>query len=325
MKTIVFTLCSNNYLAHAKTLGDSLKSVSPNTEFIIGLVDEFNDQIDYSFFEPHQIIKYDQIGFPFFKDMIAEYNIIEFNTSVKPYYMEFLLNKYGEGAKVYYIDPDIKMYAGLDYLNSILDTSNIVVTPNLTEVPNEVDPGELASLRHGMFNLGFIGVSNTPETIRFLHWWQKRLRTHCIIDKSNGVFVDQKWVDFAPMYFKGTHVLKHKGYNMAWWNFSERTLVNHNGKYVVNSPKEELVFFHFSGYKPGSLSYTGRNNNSTDYALESKPELVDLFEDYHQLLLKNDFNKLSAIKPTIQFAHGKKVVDSSLQNKLKMKVKKFLK
>ena len=36
MKTVVFTLCSNNYLAHAKTLGDSIREMCHETDFIIG-------------------------------------------------------------------------------------------------------------------------------------------------------------------------------------------------------------------------------------------------------------------------------------------------
>ena len=160
MKTIIFTLCSNNYLAHAKTLGDSVKQFSPETEFIIGLVDKFDEEIDYSTFE---VIKYDQIGYDCFEDMLSKYNIIEFNTAVKPYYLQYLLNKYGEGTKVYYIDPDIKLYSNINHLNNLLDANDIVLTPNLTEMPNEVDLGELASLRHGLFNLGYIGVKNRDE------------------------------------------------------------------------------------------------------------------------------------------------------------------
>ena len=107
MKNIVFTLCSNNYLAHAKTLGDSVRSTNPDFHFIIGLVDKRNPAIDYSFFKDFEIIDYDKIGFSFFHEMIVQYNVIEFNTAVKPFYLEYLLNRYGIGSKVFYIDPDI--------------------------------------------------------------------------------------------------------------------------------------------------------------------------------------------------------------------------
>ncbi len=46
--TIAFTICSNNYLAHAKTVGDSYLKYHPNNKFIIGLVDKLQDEYDYS-------------------------------------------------------------------------------------------------------------------------------------------------------------------------------------------------------------------------------------------------------------------------------------
>jgi hypothetical protein len=49
MQEIIFTLCSNNYLAQAKTLGDSVKKFNPDVLFVIGLVDKLHPEIDYSF------------------------------------------------------------------------------------------------------------------------------------------------------------------------------------------------------------------------------------------------------------------------------------
>src|SRR5689334_7205821 len=130
MQKIVFTLCSNNYLAHAKTLGDSLRATNPDVEFIIGLTDKLSPQIDYTFFEPFQIIPYDAIGVDFFEEMVHQYNIIEFNTSVKPFYFESLFQKYGADSLVYYVDPDIAVYGSFEEMNNLLLTNNFLVTPH---------------------------------------------------------------------------------------------------------------------------------------------------------------------------------------------------
>lgn len=325
MKTVVFTLCSNNYLAHAKTLGDSIREKCPETEFIIGLVDEYHPDIDYTFFKPYEIIKYDQIGFDCFQDMLSRYNIIEFNTAVKPYYLEFLLNRFGAGSKVYYIDPDIKLYSDINYLNDLLYEYDILLTPNLVDLPEEVDLGELASLRHGMFNLGFLGVKNSSEGLRFISWWKKRLLNHCLIDKSKGIFVDQKWVDLAPLFFTGIHIIRAKGYNMAWWNLSERKLVESEEKYFVNNTNEKLVFFHFSGYKPGSTNFTGRNNDDPEYGFERRPELFKIFKEYSDSLYKNGFIRFSESKPKLNFGYAVKTNPVTLKSRIKKVIKKVLK
>jgi hypothetical protein len=325
MKTIIFTLCSNNYLAHAKTLGDSIHKFAPEAEFSIGLVDEFHPEIDYSFFNPFEIIKYDQIGFSCFTTMLANYNIIEFNTAVKPYFLDYFLQKHGVGTNVYYIDPDIVFYKGLDELQAILKTHNIVLTPMITKANLKVSTDELVALRHGMYNLGFIGVKYSEETLRFVNWWKERLREHCIIDKPRGLFVDQKWIDIAPLFFDGVFIFKHLGYNMAWWNIAERELHRDSiGNYFVNTPDQELVFFHFSGYKLGGNSYTGRIDDSA-YSFQSRPDLVEIFNAYSKDMLANDYHKLTALKPLLHFGSAKKQEKISNIRKVKILVRKSIK
>ena len=42
----VFTVCSANYLAQAKTLGQSLHQHNPDYHFVIGLVDRISPELD---------------------------------------------------------------------------------------------------------------------------------------------------------------------------------------------------------------------------------------------------------------------------------------
>jgi len=323
MKKIIFTLCSNNYLAHAKTLGDSVKMLTPDCHFVIGLVDKLDTRIDYTSFSEFEIIPYDKIGFPFFGDMLAAYNVIEFNTSVKPFYFDYLFRKHGKDARILYIDPDIEAYQSLDNLFTQLSDNGILLTPNLVKEPQSLAPGELASLRHGMYNLGFIGIAYTDESQRFIKWWQERLRHHCLIEKCRGIFVDQKWVDLAPLFFKDIKLIDHPGYNMAWWNLSERKLVDKDGVYYVNSTDHLLYFFHFSGYTPGTEFYTGRVNTSNQYSFSNAPELRPLFMQYTEKLKANGYETLSKHKPLLQFGSAKKDPSKTLKGRVKRVLKKM--
>ena len=76
---IIFTICSNNYLAQAKALGDSVLQTNPDYTFFIGLVDELgtiNDALTFAAQKanlktysvtnyPKKISKFEQL----FKDM----------------------------------------------------------------------------------------------------------------------------------------------------------------------------------------------------------------------------------------------------------------
>jgi len=320
MSVIVFTLCSNNYLAHAKTLGDSLLKYHPELKFIIGLVDKKDSAIDYDFFKPYEIVTYDELCCAEFSSMISRYDIVEFNTAVKPFYFEYLFNLYKHlYEKIFYIDPDIYFYKSLDTLIEILDNSNIVLTPHLTVAPENVTLDELVAMRHGHFNLGFIGVRLSSESSRFISWWKERLVSHCVVDKPMGLFVDQKWINLVPLYFEGVYIFKHQGYNMAWWNFSERELLLFNNNYYVNRMDQELVFFHFSGYRPDSDLFTGRVNSSSSFSFSNKPELETIFRDYGIQLEMNRYKQLHMAKPLLQFR-----VSSSNKTLLYKRVRKVV-
>jgi pterin-4a-carbinolamine dehydratase len=315
MPPIVFTLCSNNYLAHAKTLGDSLLNFHPELKFYIGLVDKKHPEIDYKLFSSFTILPFDEIGYDCFNDMLLKYNIIEFNTAVKPFYFDYFMKKYGAGINIYYIDPDICFYQGLNELENLLEKHPIILTPMITKPGLEVSTDELVALRHGMYNLGFICLKSGEHTKHFIQWWMKRLEKHCVIDKPRGLFVDQKWIDIATLFFDGIYILKHPGYNMAWWNLAERTLIELNNSYYVNSQEYPLVFFHFSGYKPGSPAFTGRVATEA-YSFNRHPELKNIFEDYAVKLKNNQYQSLSNFKPLLNF-YTPKNKDSNIKKAIK--------
>lgn len=299
-KSIYFTLCSNNYLAHAATLGYSVLKWASEATFIIGLVDEKDPSIDYGQFSRFEIIPCFDLGYSVFEDMLAQYNIIEFNTAVKPFYFEYLFEKNPEIDKIYYIDPDILLYQSVEELDKTWGDMDILLTPNLIYLPESTSTGELASLRHGVNNLGFIGIKRGEEGMKFVQWWKDRLRAHCKIDKCKGIFVDQKWVDLAPLFFDKIKSVKHPGWNMAWWNFSERKLVSIDDELHVNSEEFKLIFFHFSGFKPGNRLITERMQ-SDEFAISENQLLQSLFNDYEERLISNGFNTLSIKQPLLKF------------------------
>lgn len=314
--SIYFTLCSNNYLPFAFALGKSIQSFIPNSNFIIGLVDQVDPEIDYSAFGEFEILPCFDLGYSEFDEMLLRYNIIEFNTAVKPFYFEYFFNSNPEIDHIYYIDPDIFFYQSPMELEKEWGSSEILLTPNLVELPEKTVTGELASLRHGINNLGFIGVKRGENSSRFLSWWKERLRIYCKIDKCRGIFVDQKWIDLAPLFFEKIKSVKHLGWNMAWWNLSERNLIKVQEGYFVNSSKSNLVFFHFSGFKPENKLYTERLLNG-EFEVNEESTLFQLHEEYKKVLLESGYESLSKIKPCLQFY----VSPNSAWNKLGTKIK----
>ncbi|HLH08228.1 MAG TPA: hypothetical protein VKW78_13395 [Terriglobales bacterium] len=232
----------------------------------------------------------DELDIPDFRSIAFKYDILELNTNVKPTLLAHLL-KSGYQSVIYF-DPDIYIFGGLELLYEQLAKCNVLVTPHATTpVPDFERPSDQDFSATGVFNLGFIGVSNTQETQRFLQWWEQRCLQLAYSDTRTGLFVDQKWVDLAPCYFDGIRVLKHPGCNVASWNFHERRLRQQSGEYTING--EPLIFFHFSGIDITSELQISKNH--CKYTLENRPEFAPLYQFYRQRVVANGYQEFISI------------------------------
>lgn len=63
-----------------------------------------------------------------------------------------------------------------------------------------------------------------------------------------ALFVDQRWIDLAPGLFGDSYLIRHPGYNVAYWNLGHRHVTHAPSGWRVNG--QELAFFHYSGLDP---------------------------------------------------------------------------
>jgi len=290
MKTVV-TICSANYLANAKVLGQSVKKHNPDCHFVIGLVDRLPKEIEPDYLRPFEVIAVEDLKIPDFQELVRKYNLIELNTLVKPFFLEYLYRRNPKVRTVMYLDPDIMVAGGFGGIEAELERSSLIITPHgctYDDSPSNMY-FERSMLLTGIYNLGFIATARSPVTDAFLSWWQERLRRFCFYLPKRGYFVDQNWVNLAPLYFEGVHIEKNPGCNMAYWNLFERTLSRKDGRYIVNDG-HDLVFFHFSGYNPLQPDVISRRLH--DLTFSERPDLRPLFDEYRDALLACNFLNL---------------------------------
>lgn len=291
---IAFTICSNNYLAQAITLGQSLHATNPDYLYFIALVDRKSPSVNYELPKNQFVIPVDEMGIEDLDGMNLRYTILELNTAVKPSVFSYLFEKYSSSDSVIYFDPDIYIYRRLDELEGILSEYNVVLTPHFTTpIYDDKKLSEPDILNAGIFNLGFIALKNSDESKRLVEWWKIKLRYECRVAFDVGLFVDQLWMNFAPVYFDMVMILKSFGYNMAYWNLHERKIVENNDQYFVNDLHTPLVFFHFSGYTFNNPDVLSKYQNR--YELNDRPDIMPLFRNYHTHVVNNGFGKYSKI------------------------------
>lgn len=274
-KKIVFTVCSVNYLSKAIGLGLSVLEYNSDCDFCIVIVDAKRDinindpRINYIWIE--------DLEYPNFLKSAFKYNIIELNTAIKPWATIYLLKKYN---KVIYLDPDICVFNSLESIFEKLNQSSFLITPHaISSYMGQGRPNDQDLLRFGSFNLGFYAVSTSGKNL--LEWWHEKLIDNCFYEPSQGLGVDQKWIDLVPAFFDSVEILKNKGYNIAFWNLHEREISFENDSFIVNNI-EKVVFVHFSSFvEEDKKAIAGKQ---TRYLPGSRPDFIMLCDVYRKYL-----------------------------------------
>lgn len=163
-KHAAITICSINYISKALVLFKSYLELNPDDDFFLVIVDK-KSEINITL-PSLNIIWVEDMPIDQLLQHAFEYDVIEFNTNVKPTALKFLLETYDS---VIYLDPDIKIYSSLSSVFESLSTASVVVTPHAnTPIIDGKKPDDLELLKFGAFNLGFVGVSRCEEGLAFL-------------------------------------------------------------------------------------------------------------------------------------------------------------
>lgn len=250
--THVYTSITSNYLPKARVLAESVKRADPQVHFHVVLSDNTPVGFDLASEPFDHLIYAEELVTKGFPAWAFGHSVVELCTAVKGAALEYLFERHDAGM-VFYFDPDMVVFGRLDELQQALSQHSLILTPHLTD-PDTTDMGvldnEVSSLRHGVYNLGFLGVRNVPEGRRFARWWGERLHKYCHDDLARGLFTDQKWVDLAPCFFDGVGILRSPAYNVATWNIVNRQATGSlQSGILING--EPLGFYHFSGFDSG--------------------------------------------------------------------------
>ena len=248
MKVLCFSSFTFAYLNRARVLFASVRRFHPDWELVALITDEPPEGFEFDVrAEPFDRVVYvSDLDIPNLRSWLFKHDVVEVCTAVKG---PFLLQACGSGHDaVVYLDPDTVLFGSLEPVEDLLETHDILLTPHLLEPNDEplaIEDNDVATLRTGIYNLGFVAVWTSGEGARFAAWWSDRLLTHCYDDIPNGLFVDQRWCDHVPALFDKVKVLRDPGYNVASWNLSRREVsVEKDGRILVNGVP--LRFWHFT-------------------------------------------------------------------------------
>jgi len=286
---IIGTVATNSRLAGAKVLAQSVKSHHPDVKVIVSLVERHMDPDIPEFPCFDEVILAKDTWNGNFDQTIFKYEAWEACCFAKAPLLDYLFKKYPQENHILFLDSDMEIIAPLLDLAHRFERSSILLTPQHLYEGVEYD-----DFKYGVYNAGFIGVSRTPEGLRFVKWWGKRLERYSYFEENDTLYAEQKWLNLVPAVFNGVEVVKHPGYGLASWNFPERKVtISDGGQYLVNG--EPLYVLH----------HRGINKLETDVRqaefYNEHPEIASLVERYADKLDREGRASRSSIPWSYQF------------------------
>jgi hypothetical protein len=265
----VFTSAAVNYLPKVRTLCRSIRRHHPEAMIHLVLADARPAWLTTQNEPFDSIVEIAELAIPKWRGWAFGHTIVELSTAIKPFMMRRLLER-PDCDQVVYFDPDMVLFSRVDDILERLARGSVALTPHQTKPETTyqaVIDNELTSLRMGVFNLGFVGVRKTAEGVRFADWWAERCYEFCRAEVHNGMFTDQKWVNFAPIFFEGVEIIKSPRHNVATWNLTTRALTgDFAGGFRVDG--EPLGFYHFTGFDSGAHRIMAVKNASGNAAVQ---------------------------------------------------------
>jgi hypothetical protein len=241
------TVVAKSYLSFARVLARSFHQHHPAIPFFVLLADEVDGYFDPSG-EPFHLLRLSDVDVPRLARFRFHYAQQPLSYATTPYLLAHLMTH--GFSRVVFFKQESLVLGDLSSLFDVLDRTSIVLTPHLLAPLAGADriPRELNILQSGTFNVGLLGLADTPVTGRFLKWWQDRVYTHCRYAVPDGMHYEQRWLDLVPALFEDVHVLRDPRYNVGHWNLPERDVdIREDAVYVDGEP---CRLFRFSGYSP---------------------------------------------------------------------------
>lgn len=142
---------------------------------------------------------------------------------------------------VTYLDADLYFFSSLEVIYEETGHNSIMI------IPHRLGPARKEKEKQvGKYNVGMLIFKNDENALACLRWWREQCIRYCTDEQTAELYDDQKFLDYFEEKFKGVHVLRNLGANLAPWNIERENVKKKSGTVYVGA--DPLVFFHFSGF-----------------------------------------------------------------------------
>jgi len=306
------TIITSNYFPYAAALYRSLEKIRPDEQLQVLVADEGELAVDPAQYKGIHIVRASEIYNHLQADQLyAAYGMQQpdaLRWGLKPVLLSYLLHKGFD--KVIFADCDLCFFNSYEFLFDLLNHHSILLTRSGTTRNPELHAEEfLSGFQYGQFNAGFVGASKAG--LPALEWWARCCRYSVETNFEKGLFVDQKYLDAMPVLFPGTHIVRHDGCNIAFWNQHEYPRSIEDGELRI-SKNFPVVFVHFtSKYIPELLA----GNDAL---------ILPLFREYEKIFEANGHSVRSFIPVLPEYKEPSSLLKLKHKLLLRTRIKRWL-
>jgi len=309
--SIICTVTTKNHIANVRTLAKTFIKYNPEGQVYVLLADKIDGYFEPSK-EPFILIRLEDLPDQNdIKKLLFYYTPFELCNALRGNLHEYIYNK-TDANRWLYIDADIMVCHSFKEIFEQLNDKSILLSPHRIK-PSDIkqtNPVETLLLRIGLYNSGFLGLKRSEETGKFIRWYKSRLIKFCFIDYIKGVFVDQLWLNFVPLYFRGVSFLTNPGANVGHWKlFESRLTKKPDGTIMVDD--QPLLFMHFSGWDISSPNKVSKHAVMDGKNLSSIWN--ELSESYRKELLDNEYESVSRYPYAFDHFKSGEVITTSMR------------
>lgn len=237
------TLFDKNFLFKGLALYESIASNCQNFKFWILCLDDTT----YSIVKKLNLKNVIPLPLGEFED--SELKKVKKTRSLVEYYWtlssnlpSFVLKKNPNLDHITYLDADLFFYSSPQKIYEELGEDSIAIIPHRIIATRKEKEKAM-----GKYNVGMLIFKNDERGRACLEWWRQKCNEWCYNKVEEDRFGDQKYLDYFEQLFSGVKVIENKGADVAPWNIGDYKISRYEEKTFVDS--DELIFFHFSGFK----------------------------------------------------------------------------
>lgn len=289
-----------NYLPHGLVLYRSLKEHCPEFRLWVLCMDSDSYEVLFRMELPElELIRLNDFerGNQALLQAKQNRSRIEYYFTCTPSLPLYVLNNFPDVDLITYVDADLYFYTDPIPIYEEIGDYSIAI------IGHRYAPQYKGMEVCGKYNVGWLSFRRDENGFACLNWWRDQCNEWCYKRHEDGKFADQKYLDDWPTRFKNVKVIQHKGANLASWNIENYKVSVKSDKVWID--EQELVFFHFHGFKQLTKKIYGPGYHQTK---ADKLIRNNIYGQYLQAYL-NICNELK-----VNESHGFQLQDGIIRN-----------